>query len=255
MKQSFLRILAALLPLALAACASPGLRLYDGPQRPAGEVAVVTLPEQLEVASINGTEVPGAKGMWTRGDKRLELAPGRYELLVYYREVWQANGDSDVLRSNPALFTVDAAAGHEYRIDYPHPPRYDDARALSKDFHGWVEDRSAGTRIASTDSGLRFKGGLAAQVTGDNTLVAAEGAKGEAAPAVRPLAVPAPVVPAAPSAASVSIAPPAAPAPVTPIPVAPPAPARDWVALMKGWWQQASPEERREFLRWVGERP
>src|SRR3546814_2555065 len=32
-------------------------------------------------------------------------------------------------------------------------------------------------------------------------------------------------------------------------------PPRDWVALMKAWWQQASIEERREFLRWVGEQP
>ncbi|HRP88167.1 MAG TPA: hypothetical protein PLS34_11715, partial [Gammaproteobacteria bacterium] len=28
----------------------------------------------------------------------------------------------------------------------------------------------------------------------------------------------------------------------------------DWLALMKSWWGEASAEERREFLRWVGER-
>jgi len=227
--------------LALTACASADLRLYDGPAKPAAELALITMPEQLEVASINGAEVPGAKGMWTHGDKRLQVVPGRYEALVYYREVWEANGESDVLRSrNPALFTIDAQAGHEYRIDYERPGTYDDARKLAQDFRGWVDDRTAGTRTASTDSGVAFKAGVIAQVTGDTTLVSSVPDGGDAKnTVVQPLA-PAPGAAAASPQAAVRAAPPAG---------------RDWVALMKGWWKQASADERREFLRWVGEQP
>jgi uncharacterized protein YccT (UPF0319 family) len=29
----------------------------------------------------------------------------------------------------------------------------------------------------------------------------------------------------------------------------------DWLVLMQAWWKQAGPEERRAFLRWVGEQP
>jgi hypothetical protein len=242
------RLFAAAALFALAACASAELRLYDGQARPAAELAVITLPEQLEVASINGAEVPGAKGMWTRGDKRLQVVPGRYEALVYYREVWQASGDSDVLRSrNPARFTIDAQAGHEYRIDYAHPGTYDDAKKLAQNFQGWVDDRTTGMRIASTDSGVAFKRGVIAQVTGDTTLVsAAPGGDGQGGAVVQPLAIP----PPAPTASKAAAAP-SAPAQ----PDAAVAADRDWLGLMKGWWKQASPDERREFLRWLGEQP
>lgn len=247
-------VLAVLSVLALVgACASPDLRLYEGASRPAAQVAVVTMPEQLELASLNGREVPGAKGMANRGDKRLELAPGRYEALVYYREVWQANGESDVLRSDPALFVIDAQAGHRYRLDYERPRGYDAARRLSKAFTGWIADETTGARTASTDSALKFRGDLMAQVTGDSSLVPATQRAGEdpAAPAVQPLPPALPSVP--PLAPS-----PAASAPTASVPAASAgasAGSGDWLALMKGWWRQASAEERRGFLRWVGEQP
>src|SRR3546814_17832918 len=60
---------------------------------PAAQIAVVTMPEQLEVASINGVEVVAAQGMWNKGDKRLELLPGRYQKLVFYRESWDSARD------------------------------------------------------------------------------------------------------------------------------------------------------------------
>ncbi|WP_169729227.1 DUF2057 family protein [Solimonas soli] len=256
------RILAAAAALGLAACAAPNVRLYEGPARPAADVAVITMPEQLEVATINGAEVPAAKGMWNRGDKRLELLAGRYEALIYYREVWQASGEGDVLRSkSPALFTIDAQAGHQYRIDYPRPGTYDDAKKLAQDFHGWVEDVQTGQRFASIDSGLQFRGGVVAQVTGDTTLVPRE--KGDSTQATTTAVQPLPPVAASAGVAGATAV--AAPPAVAPAPMAPPAakatpvaPAttatdRDWVNLMKGWWQQASGDERRAFLRWVGE--
>src|SRR3546814_20261457 len=111
------------LVLGLAACASPDVRLYDGAVRPAAQIAVVTMPEQLEVASINGVEVAAAQGMWNKGDKRLELLPGRYQMLVFYRESWDSGSDQDGLRSDPALFTIAAPATPHYRIAFQPPFR------------------------------------------------------------------------------------------------------------------------------------
>ncbi|MFT4045910.1 MAG: DUF2057 family protein [Solimonas sp.] len=244
------RILVVAVLLSMAACAGPDVRLYEGASRPAAEIAVVTMPEQLEVATINGVEVPAAQGMWNRGDKRLEVLPGRYEVLVFYREVWQASGESDVLRSkSPALFVIDAQAGHQYRIDYAHPGTYDDAKKLVQDFRGWSEDRTTGVRTASVSSGLKFGGGLAgvfAPATGNTTLVqdAAKFKDGVVTQTIQPLQ-------AAPSAS----APEPAAAPVV-APLPPTASAgqdRDWVNLMKGWWKQAGAQEHRDFLRWVGD--
>src|SRR3546814_12466236 len=91
-----IRLVCSAAVLGLAACASPDVRLYDGAVRPAAQIAVVTMPEQLEVASINGVEVAAAQGMWNKGDKRLELLPGRYQMLVFYRESWDSGSDQDV---------------------------------------------------------------------------------------------------------------------------------------------------------------
>src|SRR3546814_14984980 len=106
--------------------------------------------------------------MWSKGDKRLELLPGRYQMLVFYRESWDSGSDQDVLRSDPALFTIDAQAAHQYRIDYERPSRYDDARKLSRDFKAWWVDQASGVKTASTDSGLKFDDGLRALMTGNH---------------------------------------------------------------------------------------
>ncbi|WP_043112308.1 DUF2057 family protein [Solimonas flava] len=250
----FAKLIAPALLLSLAACASPQLRLYEGAAKPAAQVAVITMPEQLEVASINGTEVPGAKGMWSKGDKRLEVLPGRYEALIYYREVWQSGDNSDVLRSrSPALFVIDAQAGHQYRIGYPQPANYEGAKRLAQDFQGWVDDQTGGTRTASVDSGVKFKEGVLAQVSGDGGLVADRGAEGpRAVQPVRPLPPAPTVAPVAPPVSAVAVPSVAASTAAGSVAPAAGAAGRDWVSLMKGWWKQASADERRGFLRWVG---
>ncbi|HEY9547098.1 MAG TPA: DUF2057 family protein [Solimonas sp.] len=215
------------------------------------------MPEQLEVASINGVEVAAAQGMWNKGDKRLELLPGRYQMLVFYRESWDSGSDQDVLRSDPALFTIDAQAAHQYRIDYERPSRYDDARKLSRDFKAWWVDQASGVKTASTDSGLKFDDGLRALMTGNHELVPDSGGKDADVQRVLPLSAPtAGSAPASAAPATMPAAPSATASAASQLAhVEDTSPPRDWVALMKAWWQQASIEERREFLRWVGEQP
>jgi uncharacterized protein YccT (UPF0319 family) len=200
---------------ALAACATPPIPLH-------GEAGVtpasIVLPEQLEVVTVNGLEVAGAHGLLSKGDTTLEVSPGRYEVVAFYRELWERGDQHDMLRSDPALFVVDAAAGQRYRLDYARPANLAEARALAADFRGWVEEEATGARTPSTASGLRFRRGLVAAATFDDTLV--------------------PVAPVSGSGQQVA-----------------PLPAADaWLDLMKGWWNEASAEERREFLRWVGDR-
>src|SRR3546814_11660796 len=107
-------------------------------------------------------------------------------MLVFYRESWDSGSDQDVLRSDPALFTIDAQAAHQYRIDYERPSRYDDARKLSRDFKAWWVDRASGVKTASTDSGLKFDDGWPALMRGNHELVQASGAREEAVSSERP---------------------------------------------------------------------
>jgi hypothetical protein len=220
-----------------AACTTSHVRLYEGPGRPAAQTATISMPEQLEVAGVNGVEIEGASGLLTKGDRTLEVVPGRYEVLAYYREVWERGDDHDVLRSDPALFVVDAGAGGRYRLEYARPGGYADAQRLAGSFEGWVEDLRSGERTASRDSDLRFRTGLIPALTFDETLV---GDAGDAASGQRV----APLPPAASAAGE----------PESAANQRPRDSSREWLTLMKGWWNEASPAERREFLLWVGER-
>lgn len=238
-----------------AGCTSGPVKLYGNQPSPDTAIALITLPEALEVATINGAEIEGASGMLSKGDKTLEVAPGRYEILVYYRELWDRGDQHDVLRSDPALFVIDAGPGHRYRIDYTKPGNLSQARALTEDFRGWVENVDTGERVASQASGLEFRKGLVPAVTFDDTLVRSAGDSG-GVQMVQPLPPAATTIGAAGPAAQVvapAIPPGAMPASASPQASGAAPPEKDWLALMKGWWNQASPEERREFLRWLGE--
>lgn len=228
----------------LAGCSSPQLKLYDGASNPSTQAARLTMPEAIEVARINGVEVKGASGMWTRGDKVMELAPGRYEVLAYYREIWNQGDQHDVLRSDPALFVLDARAGGRYRIDYAHPAEYREAQRLAAAFSGVLIDEASGTRMPSQASGVRFPTGVMGQIAGASELLPDDGSSASTQ-VVAPLEA-SPAIPAGTASGKRS------PVVVPPAPVAPAAATEgDWLTLMQAWWKQASSEERRAFLRWV----
>ncbi|WP_248679565.1 DUF2057 family protein [Sinimarinibacterium sp. CAU 1509] len=242
----------AVLASQIVACAQSQVRLYDGPERTVAEIATVTLPEALEVEKINGAQVRGASGMLRKGDVDLQLVPGRYELLVYYKEIWNLGGSDDALRSDPARFVLDAQAGHHYRIEYAHPADYEAAKKLTASFSGWVDDTTTGQRVMSQDSGLQFKRGLAAQLSADHELErVAEKTDGQQV--VQPLPVPTPgsVTATAPVPVSGRLPPVDASASNA---TSPAGSEGEWLPVMKSWWSQATPSERRAFLLWVGER-
>ena len=247
------------LSLALAGCAAPTIPLHD-PAADAGPPARIVLPEQLEVVTVNGLAIEGPRGMMGKGETVLEVSPGRYEVLAFYRELWERGDHHDVLRSDPAVFVVDAAAGRSYRLDYSRPATVAQARALAEDFIGWVEDVASGERTPSKASGLQFRRGIVAAATFDNTLVAVAPASGTRQ-AVAPLptsdqgsTAQAPAIVASAQQPAPVLTGPAG-APLEDIaPVTEPQGDEDWLTLMKSWWSEASAEERREFLRWVSER-
>jgi len=244
----------------VAGCASAPVQLHDGKAATTGGVAYIVLPEELEVSTVNGLEITGASGLFLKGDKTIEVAPGRYEVLAYYRELWVRGDQQDMLRSDPALFTVDAAAGRQYRLEYERPGTFAEAEALAANFEGWVEDPVTGARTPSRESGMQFRRGLVPAATFDATLVPVAATR-SGQQTVPPLPV------SAGESAGVPTAPVALPqhavtGSARPPAVAPqggeasgqsPSPDDDWLPLMKSWWSEASAEERREFLRWVGE--
>lgn len=219
-----MRIVIALLSLLVTACStSPVVKLYDGADRPAGELLTVRVPVELEILSINDRRIEGASTLFAYGHRDLQLLPGQYRIVAYYKNLFQLNADQhEIIKSDPALFTVNGNAGEVVALAFEKPADVDAAREMAKHFDGWTENLSSGERIASTPSGLILNQGFIGLAS---TPAAAETAS---------TASVAPEQPAASSSTESSVT-------------------TDVLDALKTHWQQASPEERREFLLWMSQ--
>lgn len=216
--------------LILSACArSPVVQLYDGAAKPDSQVLTVRVPSEIEVFTINGKEVDGVNTFFATDFKELKFTPGRYEILAYYKELWQLDADNhEIVKTNPANFIVDGKAGEKWQLDYDKPDNVDDARALEDSFTGWALNTNTGDKVAAKESGLILKRGFLAPITGEEVSSAST-------QNITPQQSPSPA-PAAPAAAS-----------------EPAQAASSYLDTLKAQWKQATPEERREFLQWVAE--
>lgn len=222
----------------LTACSrSPVVQLYEGAKQPDSQVLTIRVPSDLEVFTINGSEVDGVNTFFNTDHKDLKVSPGRYEILAYYKRLWDLDADShEVMKSDPALFVVDGEAGEFYRLDFERPQNVTQARALEEDFSGWVENMNSGEKTPSQASGLVLNRGFLAPITG--TEVETKGAS-----AVQPKAV-----------NSVT---PAAAAPATGNAQADDGESgggqASYLDTLKAQWNQATQEERRQFLQWISQ--
>lgn len=216
-----IRIASVLLLALLVGCQShQQVKLYEGEARPTSELLIVSVPETLELMSINGQSPDGLGKRLISGDQQLQLLPGSYQLVAFYKDVWTPVGASthEVVRSQPVIFDLQGAAGSQFALEYLLPQNYPEASALAGDFHGWSRNLASGEKQPSRASGLSRPSLF------NRTAEPA---------AVAPLA--------APAAASTAAQPAAVAAEST------------YLELLKAYWSQASQDERRTFLRWVAE--
>lgn len=224
----------------LTACSrSPVVQLYEGAKQPDSQVLTIRVPSDLEVFTINGSEVDGVNTFFNTDHKDLKVTPGRYEILAYYKRLWDLDADShEVMKSDPALFVVDGDAGEFYRLDFERPQNVSQARALEDDFSGWVENMNSGEKTPSQASGLVLNRGFLAPITG--TEVETKGAtavKPKAAEAVTP-------APAAPAASSANGSAGSGTSSGD---------QASYLDTLKAQWNQATQEERRQFLQWISQ--
>ena len=214
----------------LAACQnSPVVRLYDGPERPTSEVTVVRVPETIEIMNINGQRPAGVNTLFSSGYKDLHLRPGTYQIVAFYKEIWDTDSTTShvVLRSEPVIFDVDGRPGSTYHLEYEAPANVEAARAFADNFSGWSRNTASGERAPTRPSGTTRPGLLTGLADAPEPVSSV--APAGATPAASPAPVPAP---AAAQAAGADA---------------------DYLARLKVYWSQASDEERRAFLRWVYE--
>lgn len=239
----------------IGACSrSPVVKLYEGPQKPESDLAIVRVPVELEVLSINGRRVEGVNSLFSVGYKDLHLEPGKYHILAFYKDLWDIDADThDVIKSDPALFPLQAEAGHHYRLGFDEPQSIEQARELEKQFSGHILDVTTGEKTASRPSGVAFRSGLLGSIGDiagvDTTTAAAADSQTDGGQAVAPM--PAEQEEDATTGETGT----ANPAPAVTGQANTEASGADsgYLDMLKAYWSQATPEERRNFLRWVSE--
>lgn len=211
------RLLFSLVCVLFAGCSSsPVVKLYEGPERPAAELLTLRVPVELEILTVNDRRVEGAGTMFAFGHRDLQLSPGKYRVVAYYKNLFQLSGDQhEVVKSDPAVFVVEGQAGDRFALGFERPADVEEARRLARHFDGWVENPKTGERQDSTPSGLITTQGFMGVLSG------AASSQSAASPTVEPE------------------------------PAEPEQPGSDGFTALQEAWQVATPEERQQFLLWM----
>lgn len=151
MRISFRSLALPLLALSslLAGCAATHgpLKAYEGPLRAPADVALVDVPEQVQVMAIDGREPPPS---FLRSSVQMALLPGSHVLSLRYVQLFQINADDhEIVRSGQAALRFEAAAGGHYRLEVPAQRNLDAARQFAKAPQFQLADLGGGAAIAS----------------------------------------------------------------------------------------------------------
>lgn len=118
----------------LAGCASgprAPVQAYQGPVRPLAEVALLEVPEHVQVMAIDGREPPPS---FLRSSVVLALLPGEHVLSLRHVQLFQLNSEEhEVVRSRQAALRFVAAASGRYRVEAPLQGNVGAARQFARE--------------------------------------------------------------------------------------------------------------------------
>lgn len=122
----------ALAVMSLMACSTQGpVKTYEGPVRAISDVALISVPEQVEVMSIDGREPPSS---FLKSNVELSLLPGEHVFSLRYVELFQITADEhDVVRSKLAALRFTAKPGATYKLGIPKQAGHDAAIKFARE--------------------------------------------------------------------------------------------------------------------------
>ena len=131
-KSGYLSVLAAG-TLALTGCQSVNYRLYEGPERPADQVAHLEVPHVAQVVSVDSVKLNFAGRLATGETTTYTIDPGAHRLAVRYHEFWPiGEDDHETFSSDPVMLEGAFEAGSVYRVQLKRPQTLNEARAFEK---------------------------------------------------------------------------------------------------------------------------
>ncbi len=124
------------------ATTTPVQKLYDGPDRPAAEVASVIAPYTINIKDINGTEQASPARLRSSKEQRLELLPGSYVFGFTFSSPYEFGPERSGISTPRMVSSASLEAGHTYR--FMSRVKGNDASA---EVDVWIEDAGTQTRV------------------------------------------------------------------------------------------------------------
>ncbi len=218
----------------LGGCTAPGtIKTWEGPDRSASETGIFVAPPDIKVVAIDG--VKQGEYLLDALTLRYQLLPGKRVVVFRYSGLFAnpaATSDAEskalVIESPDQVAVLDVRPGVTYQVEFRHPDTLNEARALVANFSAEVVDSNGGRYAVQPWEGSVYARRAKAMEEGktgagfaDSPLVAGN------------------CVPAADAGAEAEVSGSGLTEGVSRL------------DALKEVWKQASPAEKKAFLRWA----
>jgi len=229
----------------LGGCSAQSMivRTYDGPPLDSGQVASILVPEDINLVSVDGR--PQKDYLLDNLDLTYEVTPGPHRLVYRYSSIWskpaatKEDSKVDVIESSLRELIYDFKAGVRYELAFARPEDREKARLFAEGFSAYLVT-SEGQRVMS-DSDYRGEPVAPGVATSDGAT------SGLATPGVAAGAIVGGAAVAGVAAGSTASSAAVAGASGTLQPTS----GLSRLEGLKTLWSDATPEEKKEFLRWA----
>ncbi len=147
-----------LLSLCLVACSSGKIvKTWEGDEKPANELALLTAPEHITLLAVDGKAMPDylLQGLTTT----YSLLPGEHILEFKFETLWavarkaENSSPSRVVSSEPQQVRVRVEPGQQLTFRYPTPGNLRDAEAIAATFSAELVDAQGRVVAKSVPAG------------------------------------------------------------------------------------------------------
>lgn len=194
------------------------VKMYTGPI-PTQGVSIITAPDHVEILMLDGRRVPGLNFAPGKDTLAIQVPAGGHDIKVRYHEIWPTTADRhEVVVSEMMALPLETEAGVRYHLEMTRPKTLEEAKTFA--VHPRIRVTRESRAVMTDIQGLDQPG-----VAASNPWMTSP--------------MPETSVPAKTSPV------------VEEIPAVSPPPAGAVMGALRQIWSLASPEDRRQFLKWV----
>lgn len=139
-------LLFGFLVLAVSCSTVNAVWVYSGEEREANEIAILYLPEAMDMVSIDGKKMD--RPFVRTGGVEYHFLPGTHEIRIIYIKYWDINTEEfETLVSDIVVLRQNMQSGHTYRVEYESPNSLESARAFASNMNAWIREIETGKKV------------------------------------------------------------------------------------------------------------